>query len=84
MTKPLTKIAKIYKRRNRFQPWEIRRGRGEPAGNNESSKKKKKKLLFYEWSTVSEATEVSNRMKIGRMSLDIEFRRTTDEVVSVV
>lgn len=45
---------------------------------------KKTKLLFYEWSTMSDATEASNRMKIGRMSLDIEFRRTTDEVVSVV
>lgn len=45
---------------------------------------KKTKLLFYEWSTMSDATEASNRTKIGRMSLDIEFRRTTDEVVSVV
>lgn len=43
-----------------------------------------KMLLFYEWSTVSDATEISSKIKTGNMSLDYKFRRTTDEVVSVV
>lgn len=43
-----------------------------------------KTLLFYEWSTVSSATEMSSRIKIGSMSLDLEFRRTTDSIVSIV
>lgn len=43
-----------------------------------------KMLLSDEWSTVSDATEISNRIKIRSKSLDLEVRKTTDKVVSVV
>lgn len=82
--KPLTPIEENTQEEKQISTMRVRERREEKQESWQGMMTPVKMLLVYDWPTALDATERSSRVKTGSLSLGLEFKRTADEVVSVV